>query len=93
MSLYKYTQRAIYQAKAVFKGNLVEKVSEATFLAGRTGHKYVYVGKGGQSELKIMHVWTIINTNAYQITYTAISTRFDDYLPKVEKMIKSFRVL
>lgn len=92
MSLYKYTKQAIYQTKAVFKGTLVEKVSESTFLDGRAAHKYVYIGKGGQSDLKIMHVWTVVGTNAYQVTYTAISSRFDQYLPKVERMIKSFNI-
>lgn len=91
MSIEKYTEMAMQQVAAVFKQNIELVESTGTILAGKTAYKYVYIGRG-EIEFKIMHVWTISGDNAYQVTYTALLSQYDEYINQVEKMIKSFRI-
>lgn len=92
LDLEKYTDMAIRQMKAVFKENLIPLDSSKTYLAGLPAYKFVYLGKGPEAELKIMHIWAIKKNKAYQFTYTAISSKFDLYIDDVEKMINSFKI-
>jgi len=40
-----------------------------------------------------MHVWTIQDDRAYQITFSTLDTKYEEYLGKVNAMIKSFKIL
>jgi hypothetical protein len=40
-----------------------------------------------------MEIGTIIGNNRYFVDYTAISSKFVDYLPIVQEMINSFEVI
>ncbi len=91
MSIEKYTEMAMRQVAAVFKENIELVESTGTLLAGKPAYKYVYIGRG-EIEFKIMHVWTMSGDNAYQVTYTALLSQYDEYMGQVEKMIKSFRI-
>jgi len=91
MSIEKYTEMAMRQVAAVFKENIELVESTGTLLAGKPAYKYVYIGRG-EIEFKIMHVWTMSGDNAYQVTYTALLSQYDEYIGQVEKMIKSFRI-
>lgn len=91
MSLEKYTQMAMLQLNAVFKENVELVESTGTLLDGKPAYKFVYIGRG-DIEFKIMHVWTIVGDNAYQVTYTALLSQYDQYINQVEKMVKSFRL-
>jgi eukaryotic-like serine/threonine-protein kinase len=66
--------------------------SNTTTLKGDNSlaHKIVYINSEGQ---KIMQVWTIKGDKAYHITYAANETRYNDYLPPVQKMIDSLEIL
>ena len=90
--LDKYTETAIRQMKAVFKDKLIVLESAPAHLSGFPAHKFLYLGKGPETELKIMHIWTIRGKYAYQFTYSAISSKFDQYVNKVEKMLRSFKI-
>ena len=94
MSLQKYTDTAIYQIKVVFKEGIqvLESESGSAYLAGKPAYKFVYVTKMAP-EFKIMHVWTLDGTRAYQVTYTAAISDFDEYKNIVDKMIQSFQLL
>jgi hypothetical protein len=92
MSFEEYTRTAIMQVKAVFKNTIEITQSEGTYLAGRPAYKFVYIGKGPETEFKIMHVWTLVGTTAYQITYSALASQFDQYIDQVNKMVDSFRL-
>ncbi|MEK0181952.1 MAG: serine/threonine protein kinase [Oscillatoriales cyanobacterium] len=64
----------------------------ASTLAGKNGYKVVYTTKDGNRELKKLNVWTMKHDKAYLITYEAEAGKYDQFLPVVEKMIKSLEV-
>lgn len=92
MDLQQYSDIAITQMRAVFKDEMQIVKSEPFFFAGRMGYKLVYTGKNPGGDIKFMHVWTIKDNIAYQITYSALVSSFDRFLPTAEKMIRSFKI-
>jgi eukaryotic-like serine/threonine-protein kinase len=65
----------------------------ATTLSGNNpAHKVVYINREGEDELKTMQVVSIKEDKVYLITYTAEASRYDRYLPTIQKMIHSFRL-
>lgn len=65
----------------------------ATTLSGNNpAHKVVYTNREGEDELKTMQVVSIKEDKIYLITYTAEASRYDRYLPIIQKMIDSFRI-
>jgi hypothetical protein len=43
--------------------------------------------------IKTMDVWvTISNGDTYLLTYKALATRYQDYMPTIQKMIDSFKI-
>jgi serine/threonine-protein kinase len=64
----------------------------ATTLSGNNpAHKVVYTNREGKDERKTMQVLSIKEDKVYLITYTAEASRYDRYLPTIQKMIDSFR--
>ena len=92
MALKEYSELAIHQMEVVFKENLIILVSEPAFFGKRKGYKFEFLGKGPDAELHYLIYWTIRGMTAYQVTYTAISSKYDRYLSKVKKMIRSFHI-
>src|SRR5919107_3758811 len=76
----------IRQQASVLESNTINLKGNNNALA----HKIVYINNEGQ---KIMQVWTIKGNKAYHITYAANETRYADYLPPVQKMIDSFKIV
>jgi hypothetical protein len=67
--------------------------STSTTLAGKPAHKVVFSATdNNQVERKAMQLWTIIDDKAILITYKAQSDKYSNYLPTIEKMIKSLKV-
>jgi hypothetical protein len=66
--------------------------STATTIAYNPAYKIVYTDTVGQDELKTMQVLSIKEDKAYLITYTAQASRYDRYLPTIQKMSDSFRI-
>jgi hypothetical protein len=66
--------------------------STATTISYNPAHKIVYTDTVGQDELKTMQVLSIKEDKVYLITYTAEASRYDRYLPTIQKMIDSFRI-
>ncbi len=84
-----YTQLIISRlGQTITDFNLIE--SGATTLAGSSAHKVVYTGKQGQHNIEILRIWTIINKQAYMITYVAESNRYFDFFGIIQQMIDSF---
>ena len=52
----------------------------------------VYTNREGEDERKTMQVLSIKEDKVYLITYTAEASRYDRYLPTIQKMIDSFRI-
>lgn len=92
MDIKGFSETAITSIKSVFRNALVDVESVPMSLAGYPAHKYVYILKAPQMELKLMHVWLIKGLNVYQITYTAFASQFEKYEGDVKRMIRSFRV-
>ncbi len=44
-------------------------------------------------KLKVMQVWTSIRDNTYVLTYNAEASKYEQYLPVIQKILSSFRVL
>jgi hypothetical protein len=43
-------------------------------------------------KLKVMQIWTTIGDNTYVLTYNAEASKYQQYLPIIEKMLSSFKV-
>lgn len=92
MNLTEYSAKAVHQMEAVFKDNLVIRASEPALFAKIRGYKFEYFGKGEGTDLHFLIYWTVTGLTAYQVTYTAVSSQYERYLPKVNRMIQSFRI-
>jgi serine/threonine-protein kinase len=42
--------------------------------------------------LKIMQVWTTMGDNTYLLTYSAEASKYQQYLPVIQRMLNSFKV-
>jgi hypothetical protein len=58
-------------------------------LAGRQAHRTVF-DAGGK---RYMGVVTIEKNKAYQVMYVAEPSKYDSYLPIVQKMLDSFEII
>lgn len=91
-TLADYTQTAIMQMQAVFGTNLEILDSSPVTIDGREGHQFGFLGKGPQGNVQYLCRWTIIGTNAYQITYTATESGYPKFVKQAERMMKSFKI-
>ena len=92
LTLQKYTEIAIDQMQAVFGINLEIVDSSPTFIDGHPGHQFAFIGKGPEGNLQYLCRWTLIETTAYQITYTAIASGYERHLAEAERIMGSFRI-
>jgi hypothetical protein len=92
MPLKQYTKTAINQMKVVFKEGMNIVESTPTYLSGMEAHKFVFEGSGPDGDLRFMSIWTVKGETAFQFTYTALKTEWDEYKTKADKMAKSFRI-
>ena len=92
MDIRGYSQLAIEQMEAVFGENMIIIESAPTFFADRTGYKLIFLGKGPETDLRYMSVWTIEGLTAYQVTYTSLNSQYERYVSKVKRMLRSFRI-
>src|SRR4029079_11561748 len=69
------------------------KSSNTTSLGGGPAHKFLYNFTSGRAEIKGMMIFTIHNGKLYEIKFFANADRFDIYLPIVQKMMDSFKIL
>ncbi|HEU4443090.1 MAG TPA: hypothetical protein VFR94_00270 [Nitrososphaeraceae archaeon] len=42
---------------------------------------------------KMLHVWALVDDDAYTFSFSARQSDYQEYLPTIEKMINSFRFL
>jgi hypothetical protein len=86
----------------VKRGQLIDPLAESaivenyTSLSGYPAYEIVHVGKdnsnAGTDKLKIMQVWTIIDGNEYEFTYSALDDKYLEFLPIIKQMIGSFTI-
>jgi serine/threonine-protein kinase len=90
-TLDEYTKLSKQEILNLDKNAKIAEEGEST-LAGKSGYRVVYTTKEGNQEFKKLNVWTMKNDKAYLITYEAEAGKYDQFLPVVEKMIKSLEV-
>ena len=88
--LGEYSQEAIYQLTRTFQ-NVQVLGSSDVLLSGRAAHKFEYVIKSNL-QIKILHIWTLKDKTAYQITFGCDVDRCNDYMNTVNEMIDSFEL-
>jgi eukaryotic-like serine/threonine-protein kinase len=72
--------------------NMLESISST--IADKPAHKIVFSAIDNKEvERKAMQVWTVIDNKAFLITYKAEPDKFSSYLPTIERMIDSFKVI
>jgi eukaryotic-like serine/threonine-protein kinase len=68
--------------------------STSTNIADKPAHKIVFSAIDNKEvERKAMQVWTVIGNKAILITYKTEPDKFSSYLPTIERMINSFKVI
>ncbi len=95
MSLRIYAQTAEMQIKGFFKEQIAVEFSGPVLVAGMTGHKLVYKGANPNAEalnLKAVHIICMKGDLAYQLTFTALTTKFDKYEDVFNRMVSSFQL-
>lgn len=80
-------------------------IKSTTKLAGHNAFKLVYANKENiylnsmspanlrTADLKIMQVWTTVGPNTYLFTYQAEASKYSEYLPMIQRMLDSFKLL
>jgi serine/threonine-protein kinase len=92
MTFREYTETAVKQLQAVFPSVMTVETVEPATLSGQKAAKLIYVGKGDQADIKMMHMWTLSGTKAYILTFAATERDFDRFYPLVKKSFNSFRI-
>jgi eukaryotic-like serine/threonine-protein kinase len=90
-TLDEYTKLSKQEIMKLDQNAKIIEESEST-LASKNGYRVVYTTKEGDRELKKLDVWTLKHDKAYLITYEAEVGKYEQFLPVVEKMIKSLEV-
>jgi len=82
--------------------NLSVITKENTTLSGTPAFRLVYTGVipvqytvGGKpkpQELKVNTIWTVKNGRIFSVTYKALPSDYNKYLPQAEQIMKTFRI-
>ncbi|MBE9045729.1 protein kinase [Pleurocapsales cyanobacterium LEGE 10410] len=91
MSLAQYTAESIAEIKRLSDPNVGE--AQTVKLGDRPGQQVIYEGEEHGSSIQRMQTWSVEGDRAYIITYTAQPQSYNKYLPIVERMIESFKIL
>jgi serine/threonine-protein kinase len=86
LSLNEYTEISLTEIK---KSNSIVQQPQDITLANREGRKIIYLDREGNKHLEM---WTLKDGKVYLVNYTAEENKFDQFLGKVEKMIRSLQI-
>ncbi len=89
--LSSYTEFSQTQIESFLTEGKILSLEDVT-LAGLPAKKMLYTSKQGQVTLQYLGVWMIKEKKAYVITYTALQSQFDRYLPQAQAVINSFKL-
>ena len=100
VSLDEYTKTTL---AALDQQGIKVSESNAFTLAGKPGHRIVFSppppqppqnnNQGDpQVSISIMQAWTTIGSKVYLISYSAEESKFQKYLPTVERMLNSLQI-
>jgi hypothetical protein len=69
-----------------------KNVNSNTTIAGNPAYKIVYTSKNAEGiDLKNMTIWTINKNRVYDITYSALASKYSDYNSTIQGMINSLK--
>ena len=91
ISLTEYTKQALAEIKQLSDPNIGE--AQVTNLAQEPARQIIYNGEENGNAVRRMQTWSVKNSQAYVITYTATAASYNSHLPIVEKMLKSFEII
>lgn len=95
MTFSRFTQTSIKQLTVTFEGYVKVLESRPFTLNNRPAYRFMYIGQNEavSDPNQYLHVWTIIGTRAYILTYFNRSSKFKLHLNKFNTMVKSFNIL
>ena len=93
LKLVRYTQMYMEQMRYLFRDRVKIGELEHTYLGKYKADSVVYTVKLPKNDIKYMSIWTVQNGKSYMLTYAAYPDRYNFYLDKVKKMIKSFKII
>jgi eukaryotic-like serine/threonine-protein kinase len=91
LALAEYTKQSLLEIKQLSDPTI--GAAQNITLGSNEGRQIIYHGEENGHIVQRMQTWSVNGSRAYVITYTAIPESYDDYLPTVEKMIKSFETI
>ena len=90
-STRKVTDELVAYYKAIFAGFRIAESADLMF-AGYPGHRLIVIVSQGETEVKMMQVYSIYENKLYSITYAASTENYSANLPSVNNMIGSFKI-
>jgi serine/threonine-protein kinase len=91
ISLSQYTQETVAALKKFSDATEINGPNDVT-VASSQGSKVIFLAVEDGKEQKKMQIWTLRQNRAYIITYTADRDKFDRYIDRVDKIVKSFEI-
>jgi eukaryotic-like serine/threonine-protein kinase len=91
LALAEYTEQSLAEIKQLSDPTIGQ--AQSITMGANEGRQIVYHGEENGNTVQRMQTWSVSENRAYVITYTAIPESYDDYLPTVEKIIKSFETI
>lgn len=88
-TLKSFSETITKQMTVVFKKSIVIKEDKDVIFGGRPGHRLV-VDAPKPSNLRMMFVWTIKGPFAYLFTFMGQGKQYQDLMPTIDQMTKSF---
>jgi hypothetical protein len=93
LTLKEYTDVNIARLLDPTTGFAIEEDnSSSTMLSGNQAYNISYTDRRGQDEVKVMQIWTVKGDKAYDITYSGLPSKYNQYLPIIQKMLDSFEI-
>jgi hypothetical protein len=85
----------VKQITGTFEGYIKVLGSGNVSLGKLPAYKLVYKGQvaGAGESIQYMHIWTLVGTKVYTVTYIARASTFNNYLKEVNGIIRSFKII
>jgi ABC-type cobalamin/Fe3+-siderophores transport system ATPase subunit len=95
---YNVKELKTYSVEDVYKNFTIVSQTNST-LSGKSASTIVWTGvipiqnnatSHTNTSMKVMHTYVINNNTGYVVTYKAIPSDFDKYLPQAQRIMNSF---
>jgi eukaryotic-like serine/threonine-protein kinase len=93
LNLNEYLTRITNDYKAKLKEFKVIESNTNSILAGKPAYKLVFTDEEDEIYYKTMDIGTIIGDKVYLLSYVTQREQYSDYLPTVQKMINSLKIM